>query len=136
MKNYKKIIILLFLLVAVMGIAMSAASAKTYSKTVEFKKEGKINKVQLSKGDFVQTHYGKKKYSVPSYKEVNVILSNSLYSPKYFKCDKVKIYFKKISNGKVVTKTYKNQLVGGMGVNVKLPKGYKPSKAVVYYSDI
>ena len=40
---------------------------------------------------------------------------------------KAKVYFKK-TNGKIVSKTYK-----GSYISKKVPYGWKPKKAVIYY---
>lgn len=116
------------LFVAVAGLTMGTVSAKTYTKTINFKKEGTMNYVKLGHGDYCAVHYG---YVYKTYKQFSVRIfkySNPLDGDPYHNQIKIKVYFKN-NNGKTVINTYKKK-----GIQKKLPSGYKPIKAVVYYS--
>ncbi|MDR0774700.1 MAG: hypothetical protein LBE72_05320 [Rickettsia sp.] len=98
-----------------------------YYKTINFKKEGPTNNVKLGHGDYCAVHHG---YQYRGYKEFTVGIykkSNPLDGDPYYNQIKTKVYFKQ-SNGKTVIKTYK-----GGWVQKKLPNGYKPIKAIIYY---
>jgi hypothetical protein len=124
--NKRKVLILLIIFTIIVGFAIaSVSSVSAASKTVKFK-TGDFKNYKLGKGDYVGAMYSLKGSQYPS-RSVVIQVWSSNYYPKYYKMTKAKVYFKK-SNGETVTRTYKGQYI-----MKKVPKGWKPIKAVVYY---
>lgn len=98
-----------------------------YYKRVSFKKT-----IYLGHKDYVTAFYGKDPVSRQPYNRIDVVLFTDYDSTNYYKCDKVEVTYKKIINGKTMTKMYKNNLRKGMGISKKLPSGYKPTKVIIY----
>ena len=121
--NYKKIMVLLVLLVAVVGFTMASVSAaSTQSKTFTVKDNSIVTK-SLGKGD---------KVSAPQY-NMKRFLAVTCYGfdidPDYHKISKVKVYLKN-KNKKTVVRTY-NTAAGGKIIKVSSKE--TPYKVVVYY---
>lgn len=135
--NKKRMLILLIVFVAVVGLSMSTVSAKTYTKTVKFKDYDTVNKY-LGKGDYLGVSYisGYSKMSKKTnYFEISTWSSD--YFSNYYKITKAKIKFTKKVNGKTktYTKTYNADKKWGV-INKHPPKGWKPYSAIVTYKDI
>lgn len=124
--NKKRILILLFVFTVAMGFTMaSVSSVDAAKKTVKFKNSGTKN-VKIGHGDNIGLYYSVYGTQYPS-RTLEISVWSSNYYPKYYKMTKAKVYFKK-TNGKTVTRTYNGQYI-----MKKVPKGWKPIKAVVYY---
>lgn len=132
MINKKKILILIFLFVAVAGFTLNPASAT--SKTIKITDSYYGIEKSIGNGDKITTVYisgysgqsGKTRY-------LQISLWNYKTYPngKYYKMNKAKVYYQK-SNGRTVFQTYKPDRYGYIGKIV--PKGYTPKKAIVYYN--
>ena len=137
----KKIIILLILFVAVIGLTISTVNAKTYTKTVQFKSSGTTNvDKHLGNGEYLSIFYTSKYSQQHATKNVFTICAYSNeYFPAtyYYKVTKAKITYTKKVNGKTKTYTTTYNADKKYGVITKHPpKGWKPYSTVVTYKDI
>ena len=113
--NKRKIMVLLVLTVAVIGLSMGAVSAK--SVTVKKNHQKSIG----------HHHYA----SLNQYGRTFTIGTADKYAyGSSYKVTKAKVYFK--YKGKTKVKTYKANKYG-MIYNKKIPKGYTLKKAKIYY---
>lgn len=135
--NFKKILILTILFIAVLGFTLSTVSSveasKIYSKNVKFNEKMALTK-SIQYDNQIQSTFSDKYYTGYSTKMAIEIMDRKhwLYKPM-FKPTKAKVYFKKKVNGKTVysTKTLKANKRGLILYNPK--NNFKPYKATVYY---
>ena len=113
--NKRKIMVLLVLTVAVIGLSMGVVSAKTV--TVK-----KNHQKSIGHHHYAELSQNGNRFTIG-------IADKYAYGTKY-KTSKAKVYFK--YKGKTKVKTYKANKYG-MIFNKKIPKGYKLIKAKLYY---
>ncbi len=132
MFNKRKVLILFVIFTIAVGFTIaSVSSVNAAKKTVNFK-EGQIINKNLGNNVYLGALFsgkysGKWKNEYFNHFKKNEIKIWISYYPKHYKMTKAKVYFKK-TNGKIVSKTYK-----GSYISKKVPYGWKPKKAVIYY---
>jgi hypothetical protein len=143
MKNYKKTLILTFLLIVVAGFAINTVDAATMKTgKINFKYEKFVSK-HAGKGDYLCVYYTKKGSGGQGFYPPNTMLicveTKKESDGKYYKIDKATVKFSKKENNKILysTKTFKS-VIDDFGLeNIKYhPKnGYKPIYAIITYKN-
>ncbi len=141
--DYKKLLIISILLIAVAGLTVSTVSAKTYTKTVKFKDStyAPVSK-NIGQGDYLSVYYNSK-YSGQFGKKRAIYITifpkdfGNVDNPIYhYKITKVKIKFIKNVYGKTRTATKTCKLDRWSSVNTQAPIGWKPYSTTITYKDI
>ncbi len=132
MVKFKKILIISILLIIV-GLTISAVSARTHTTSVmRFKNHDTVNKY-IGKGDYIGISY-ESGYSGQNRKSniFSIVGWSKDFDLKFHKVTKANIKFTKKINGKykIKDKTMKN-----LSSPITLTKGWKPYSTIVTYKD-
>ncbi len=125
--NKRKIVILLVLFIAVIGLTMGTACAA--SQTIKLKKNGYSSKKTYGK-DRLLCYYSTYNGQYSKGVSVEASYNNDPISAKHTKLSKIKVYYKN-KKGKVITRTKK---ASKYWAHLGMVKGYSPYKVTVWYS--